>query len=722
MYTQCPDCSTAFRVTAEVLKQAAGKVRCGGCGNAFNALAHLSEEKPLQQAAAPAPEPNLPELTPEPLEADTPPAAARPEAMSPEQSAALLKTLDSLAGDDVRLEDTGIEWRVLDDEDEERSGDVAPPATLLDEDLTADLESRKVDEVLTSMATPVDEVLDAGGTAVDSPEVFEEAARTTVPDNELRFDDNTGLPEDEEFDDEPLVAATPVVPEPVRDAPEAMANIQVDLGFGDPNEWQDLLEEVGPGGDGDTTTGSIIAPEAPADPEPTMADELEALEIELEEANHDEEATDGDQLASQMEALSLELSGIQEELDMLAGDTGEQTIIDELEALELVEDEEEADHEPADETGVEDEAEAEVENEARVEDEVDVEVEVDEAETEVEAEAESIAETERATEEEEDTSIDDDLIAAAFEAEARDSVDVSGEASGEKSGEHEVPPMSEEEQTLNMLIDQDLMALAVEDQDGFASTMVLGEAAEEPGDADDEAGAITAPDMPGIPKLPVDAEVEEIVMEGAIAHSGDIEEKAAEEAALKEEAAALIAAATASEEETKQPVNRGLVAGIVVLVILLALQAVHFSRNALARSPAVYEILAPIYQALGVPLTPAWDITGWDFEATRGSTDESGKVLSIFSRIGNNSESALPYPVISVSLTDRFEETIGSRVFEPAEYLSDDLDPRQTVAPGATFNALMLIESPADAATGFKLNVCYRLADRNLRCAIKDFR
>ena len=30
MYTQCPDCEIAFKVTAEVLKQAAGKVRCGG--------------------------------------------------------------------------------------------------------------------------------------------------------------------------------------------------------------------------------------------------------------------------------------------------------------------------------------------------------------------------------------------------------------------------------------------------------------------------------------------------------------------------------------------------------------------------------------------------------------------------------------------------------------------------------------------------------------------
>ncbi len=48
MYTQCPDCGIALRVSAKVLKQAAGKVRCGGCGNAFNALDYLSEQKPRQ--------------------------------------------------------------------------------------------------------------------------------------------------------------------------------------------------------------------------------------------------------------------------------------------------------------------------------------------------------------------------------------------------------------------------------------------------------------------------------------------------------------------------------------------------------------------------------------------------------------------------------------------------------------------------------------------------
>ncbi len=75
-----------------------------------------------------------------------------------------------------------------------------------------------------------------------------------------------------------------------------------------------------------------------------------------------------------------------------------------------------------------------------------------------------------------------------------------------------------------------------------------------------------------------------------------------------------------------------------------------------------------------------------------------------------------------VSLTDRFEEVIGSRVLDPAEYLVGDPDPRKTVQPGDSFNAVIAIETPAPDATGFKLNVCYRLARGQLKCAIEDFK
>ena len=59
MYTQCPDCATVFRVTADALRTAQGNVRCGVCSTSFDALENLSEE-PFRAAPAddqsPAPE------------------------------------------------------------------------------------------------------------------------------------------------------------------------------------------------------------------------------------------------------------------------------------------------------------------------------------------------------------------------------------------------------------------------------------------------------------------------------------------------------------------------------------------------------------------------------------------------------------------------------------------------------------------------------------------
>ena len=185
------------------------------------------------------------------------------------------------------------------------------------------------------------------------------------------------------------------------------------------------------------------------------------------------------------------------------------------------------------------------------------------------------------------------------------------------------------------------------------------------------------------------------------------------------------------------PAGPGTIAGIVLLALVLLLQVVHQSREALATVPAFNEAVGPVYRMLGKPLTPTWDISGWRFEATKGSTEtigaadsaddadpaaETEEVLTIYSRVGNQSDKELPYPLVHLSLTDRFEEIIGSRVLEPGEYLAENADPRKLVPPGNTFNAVISIESASEEATGFKLNVCYRLASGQLRCAIEDFK
>lgn len=84
MYTSCPECGTVFRIGPAELRRAAGRVRCGSCGTAFNALDSLSDSNPAEKdgkapaataGSPPAPEPSLAAVGPaaEALEFDVPP-------------------------------------------------------------------------------------------------------------------------------------------------------------------------------------------------------------------------------------------------------------------------------------------------------------------------------------------------------------------------------------------------------------------------------------------------------------------------------------------------------------------------------------------------------------------------------------------------------------------------------------------------------------------------
>ncbi len=291
-------------------------------------------------------------------------------------------------------------------------------------------------------------------------------------------------------------------------------------------------------------------------------------------------------------------------------------------------------------------------------------------------------------------------------------------------------PLSEEEQTINMMIDQDLMALAIEDEDGFASTIVKGsleeieeeDAAAAEQDQQAKAGKKSKQRNKARAEHPNEALFETIIMEGEDIRSDRERERLAAEAAVS-----LAAAGFKTENDDNKGNSRfrgkwGLIAAAVILGLLLLTQFVHQSRNTLATIPAVSSAISPVYRMLGRPLSPKWDVTGWRFEVTRGNAEESEGKLNIYSRIGNNSENPLPYPLIAVALTDRFEETIGSKVLEPGDYLADGLDPRKPVAPGNTFTAAISIETPTAGAASFKLNACYREQSGQLRCGLEDFR
>jgi predicted Zn finger-like uncharacterized protein len=721
MYTQCPDCNTAFRVTADVLKQAAGKVRCGGCGNAFNALAYLSETMPEQQVAVEA-DAALPELKPE-----VPPGNGLPKSISAEQSAALLKTLDELAGSDIRIEDTGVEWRVLDDDE---IGEAAS------DDLV-------IDEILDESPTPIDQFLTETPAVVDSPEIFAEPAndftRTSV--DEIRFDDNTPLPEDFALDDDGYFegdfTTEGLQPHPAPEEAEQAIDVepQADLDLSEPDEWTDILGEFADLAEAVAAPADVVIdalgepdlaeePDVPQDLELPDDDVSEAIEaatedvdledIDLENIDLDEPLDMDSQFAIQAEAMGIDLSGMHEaleaqqelpveddvDLDALLAESGD----DDLELEDLL-----------DEDLVDEVAEADLDT---------VLQSVDEPEPEDATQLELIRDEEPWDEGGEMSleDLDDELAADLIEDDAADREPdiVDG---GDPDDRHYVPPLTEEEQTINMQIDQDLLALAVQDKDGFASTIVIAEADAENRARKDKKKSKRRKAEEALKDT--SAGFETIIMEGeAFRSAGSLEQTEVDTAAAAEALASIAAARREPEQAVHNSGGRryGLLAAVILLLLILGVQYVHQSRDTLATIPAFNNAIGPLYRALGKPLSPEWDITGWRFEATKGSTDEGDENLTIYSRVGNKSDKPLPYPLIGISLTDRFEETIGSRVLDPADYLSGDLDPRKLVEPGNTFNAVITIESPDIAAASFRLRACYRTADAQLRCKDDGFR
>ena len=684
MYTQCPECSTAFRVTADVLKQAAGKVRCGGCGNAFNALEYLSESMPEPQPERTVDE-HLPELKPEPIPDDGPPLS-----ISAEQSAALLKTLDELAGSDIRIEDTGVEWRVLDDDE---VGEAAGDDIAMDIDVE---DQPEIDEILEDSPTPVDQFLTDTPPEVDSPEIFTEEATdpSRTPVEELRFDDNTPLPDDFDFGDDasysPISEKAVSEPEP---EPEPVEAPQVDFDLSEPDEWTDILDEF----------------------EDLVEDLTDGDDVEDGERPLDVDS----QFALQAEAMGIDLSGMHEKLEAPAAEPTDNQDLEEEFEEDLEEDLDTLLEEPdAADRDIEDLLEEELveaiddQPEDDVDDDFDLapdEADDDEIEEDVDDEAGAQLELIEVAGDEPDSGAD-------FDEEPEE------ELEEEPAAEHYVPPMTEEEQTINMQIDQDLLAIAVEDDDGFSSTLVLPEdaATEAMADGDDGRDDDTDEkfDLAG-----TSAGFETIIMEGEFVRTDLERDKLAADAA----AAAELAGAAAAEREAEKAagertVNYGMVAGLVVLALLLIGQVVHHSRHTLATIPAFNDTVGPLYRAIGQPLSPDWDITGWRFEVTEQRITEDESSLVVYSRIGNQSDKPLPYPIIAVSLTDRFQEPLGSVTLDPAEYLANDLDPRRLVDPGNKFEANFTVNAVPEDATSYHLRACYRSENGLLRCKEDDFK
>jgi predicted Zn finger-like uncharacterized protein len=180
-----------------------------------------------------------------------------------------------------------------------------------------------------------------------------------------------------------------------------------------------------------------------------------------------------------------------------------------------------------------------------------------------------------------------------------------------------------------------------------------------------------------------------------------------------------VLAEVAQEPEAQEPRSRAWIAGAAILALLLAGQATHFFRAELATQPIVGPALQAAYARFGMEIIPRWDLAQYEIldwvAAAEPSGDESG-TMKITARIRNNGPAAQPYPNIQLQLKDRWDQTVGSRVFSPSEYLPVDHIVSGLMAAGTTIPAELDLLDRIEEAYGFELDVCLDAPSGGIAC------
>jgi len=158
------------------------------------------------------------------------------------------------------------------------------------------------------------------------------------------------------------------------------------------------------------------------------------------------------------------------------------------------------------------------------------------------------------------------------------------------------------------------------------------------------------------------------------------------------------------------------IAAAGLLALLLAAQLIHQNREWLAANTGLAGPLRAVYAKLGNPLPLAADLGAYELRqwGVTGEPDASG-ALHVRASILNTAPSFQPYPLLRVTLADRFGHRIGTREFTAPEYLGKPSAAQ--LAPGERADATINILDPGKDAEGFEIDVCLRAADHRITCA-----
>jgi predicted Zn finger-like uncharacterized protein len=159
--------------------------------------------------------------------------------------------------------------------------------------------------------------------------------------------------------------------------------------------------------------------------------------------------------------------------------------------------------------------------------------------------------------------------------------------------------------------------------------------------------------------------------------------------------------------------------GALLALLALLLQTVHHFRAELAAHPSFGPRVQAAYARLGLEVSPRWHVEDYeilDWIATAEPNSRGQGSLKITARIQNRATVSQPFPAVRVRLKDRWEASVGSRMFAPREYLPKDSPQGARMSPNATVRAEIEVVDPGPDAYGFELDVCVEVERGAVTC------
>ncbi len=159
-------------------------------------------------------------------------------------------------------------------------------------------------------------------------------------------------------------------------------------------------------------------------------------------------------------------------------------------------------------------------------------------------------------------------------------------------------------------------------------------------------------------------------------------------------------------------------AGAGALVILLVAQIVNHYRNDLAATAQFNSPITALYKALGIQLTPRWDVHAYDVRQLGASVgaENAGQIM-VRASVKNAAQQAQPMPLLRVTLQDRFGNRIAARDVPPGNYLPRSIPAASLLSAGQRIDAEMAFVDPGSNAVGFEIDACLPVPAGGVACA-----